>query len=109
MFRLTPLRMTICISPRSLRHGRPVSSARHAGAPPKSPHRPLRASAAPDPPDDRLHLGIGRRHLGPCGTMVLISGTVLLALRTSNARPLTIRVALGLVAIGIASSLIAAT
>lgn len=42
-------------------------------------------------------------------TMVLISATVLLALRTSNARPLTIRVALGLVAIGIASSLIAAT
>ena len=40
-------------------------------------------------------------------TMVLISATVLLALRTSNARPLTIRVALGLVAIGIVSSLVA--
>jgi hypothetical protein len=41
-------------------------------------------------------------------TTVLVSATVLVALRTSNARPVTIRAAVVLVVIGIASSMFAA-
>jgi RsiW-degrading membrane proteinase PrsW (M82 family) len=41
-------------------------------------------------------------------TMILISATLLLALRTSNARPITIRIALVLALIGITSALVSA-
>ena len=41
--------------------------------------------------------------------MVLISATVLVALRTSNARKVTIRVALALATLGIVSALVSAT
>ena len=46
---------------------------------------------------------------GRVGTMVLISATVLVALRTSNARKVTIRVALALATLGIVSALVSAT
>jgi hypothetical protein len=100
--------MAICIDPRSLRHGRPVSS------PAIGNHLFQRRT-------DRYALllalilltivSISISENGSwerVGTSVLVSATVLVALRTSNARPLTIRLALGLVVLGIGSSLYAA-
>ena len=58
--------------------------------------------------DDRLDRGFRRGHLGPRGTMLLIGATMLLALRTSNARPITIRVACR-PALGVVSALVSAT
>src|SRR5689334_11771567 len=105
MFRLAPLRMAICIDSRSLRHGRPVSCA---------PMEHLR-----NPRTDRYALllllilltivSISISQTDPWGhvwTSLLISATVLVALRTSNARKVTIRVAAGIVIIGVGSSLI---
>lgn len=46
---------------------------------------------------------------GRVATMLLIGATMLLALRTSNARPITIRIAFALVALGVVSALVSAT